>query len=76
MFLESKDLFTEGMKIFKESKLDFFINVSLIKSGHGDELFLLFNLNPLLEVRPGTKDYEASRAMLKAWTDFAKADYG
>lgn len=41
-------------------------------AAHGDELFLLFSLNIFLETRPGTADYDASRVMVKAWTDFAK----
>lgn len=41
-------------------------------AAHGDELFLLFNLNVFLEARQGSIDYDASRVMVKAWTDFAK----
>ncbi|OXA59977.1 Venom carboxylesterase-6 [Folsomia candida] len=43
-------------------------------AAHGDELFLLFNLNVFLEARQGSIDYDASRVMVKAWTDFAKGD--
>jgi len=45
-------------------------------ASHADELFLLFNLNAILEARPGTVDYAASKRMVKLWTDFAKGENG
>ncbi|CAG7822764.1 unnamed protein product [Allacma fusca] len=39
---------------------------------HADELPLLFNMHMLAGIKKSSRDYLMSRAMVKAWTDFAK----
>ena len=51
-----------------------FLSSSITHFGacHGDELALLFKLNGLYEIKPGHKDYQMSKDLVKLWSDFAR----